>query len=142
MSCVGADVTKNLKCSSPGFFRLDSTAFLKPVATLLLAESFTIAVLNLQFLQFCHSTIQQHFDPILYHSDTIQLGNQQINREKNQGLNFLSFSNFSNFVIQRFNSILSTSYIIQILSNWKSSIQQGKKIQICLFFFKVVCQHS
>ena len=42
----------------------------------------------LQFLQFCHSTIQQHFDPILYHSDTIQLGNQQFNREKNQGLNF------------------------------------------------------
>ena len=118
MSFVGADVTKNLKCSSPGFFRLDSTAFLKPVATLLLAESFTIAVLNLQFLQFCKSTIQQHFYPILYHSDTIQLGNQQINREKNQGLNFFEFLQFLQFchstIQQHFDHILYHSDTIQL----------------------------
>ena len=49
------------------------------------------------------------------------------------------FSNFSNFAIQRFNSILTTSYIIQILSNWeifpigKSAIEQGKKIKVWKF---------
>ena len=46
---------------------------------------------------------------------------------------FLSFSNFSNFAIQRFNSILTTSYIIQILSNWEISNSTGEKIKVWKF---------
>ena len=62
--------------------------------------------------------IQQHFDPLIHHSDTGQLENQQFNREKNQGLKFFEFLQFLQFchstIQQHFDPIVPDSESGQI----------------------------